>query len=77
MSIYCYFGGQAQNFYTDINDMEESSAYIISGTIGSRSIAANSSEMVNKSSSILAFFLLKAQNPEEFVDMSVFLAVLQ
>lgn len=48
--------------------MEESSAYIISGTIGSRSIA----EMVNKSSPILAFFLLKAQNPEEFVDMSIF-----
>lgn len=48
--------------------MEESSAYIISGTIGSRRIA----EMVNKSSPILAFFLLKAQNPEEFVDMSIF-----
>lgn len=47
--------------------MEESSAYIISGTIGSRSI------IVQKwSSHILVFFLLKAQNPEEVVDMSVF-----
>lgn len=72
MSIYYYFGVKHSIFTLTSMITEESSAYIISGTLCSRSIAANSSEMVNKSSSILAFFLLKAQNPEEFIECCVF-----